>query len=105
MFIAASFLTPKLEPEGTLDLREYFAENKGPFFLVTAAFTLVLAFENWVLTGRMSPPRVTLILGLWFTLLVISAFVKKERFHAVVALLFSLLFLLFIVLFGLRLGK
>jgi hypothetical protein len=34
----------------------------------------------------------------------VSAVVKDARYHAAVTLLFGLLFLLFIVLFGLRLG-
>ena len=104
LYVAAAFLVPKIDDEGSLDLRDYFYQNNSAFFLVNAAFTALMGTENWVLTGRPSPPRVTLVLAFWFALLCVSAAVKNARYHAVVALLFSLLFLGFIVLFGLRLG-
>ncbi len=104
LYVAAAFLVPKIDQESSLYLREYFYQNHSAFFLVNAAFTGLMGMENWVLTGRPSPPRVTIMLVFWFVLLCVSAFVKNARYHAVVSLLFGLLFLLFIVLFGLRLG-
>ena len=104
LYVAAAFLIPKVEPDARLDLREYFYENHSAFFGVNAAFVALMSAENWLLTGRMSPPPVTAIFAAWFVLLCVSAVVKNARYHAAVALLCGLLFLLFVVLFGLRLG-
>ena len=104
LFVAAAFLIPKLDPGATVDLREYFDENRSAFFGVNAAFTALMSAENWLLSGRASPASVSIVLALWFILLCVSAVVKNARYHAAVALLFALLFLAFIVLFGLRLG-
>lgn len=104
LYVAAAFLVPKVEPETPLDLREYFYENHSAFFIVNAAFTGLMGAENWLLTGRPSPPPVTGFLAFWFLLLCISAVVKNARYHAAISILFALLFLTFIVLFGLRLG-
>ncbi|HEY0080275.1 MAG TPA: hypothetical protein VGB73_16815 [Pyrinomonadaceae bacterium] len=105
LYIAASFLIPKLEPEASIDLREYFYENHSIFFGINAAFTALMSAENWLLTGRPSPPPVMITFALWFALLCLSAVVRNERYHAAVALLFGLLLLLFILMFGLRLGS
>ena len=104
LYVAASLLIPKVEPGESVDLREYFYENRPAYFGVSAAFTALMSAENWLLTGRHSPLPVTLVFALWFVLLCASAVVRSPRFHAAVALLSVLLFLLFIVLFGLRLG-
>ncbi|HVG30690.1 MAG TPA: hypothetical protein VM864_13360 [Pyrinomonadaceae bacterium] len=104
LYVAASFLVPKVDDDGPVDLRAYFYENRPAFFGVNAAFTALMGVQNWVLTGRPSPPRVSMVLAFWFVLLCASAVVKNSRYHAAVALLFGLLFLMFIVLFGLRLG-
>lgn len=104
MYVAAAFLIPKVEAGERVDLREFFYDNHRPFFGVNAAFTAVMGVQNWLHTGRPSPPAVTAVLAFWFVLLCVSAVVKNARYHAAVALLFGLLFLMFIVLFGLRLG-
>ena len=104
LYAAASFLLPKVEPDSAIDLREYFYENHRPFFGVSAAFTALMGAENWLLTGSHSPLPVTIIFALWFALLCLSAVLKNARYHAAVSLLFGLLFLLFIIMFGLRLG-
>lgn len=104
LYVAAAFLIPKIEPDVPLDLRLYFYENHSAFFGVNAAFTALLGAENWLLTGRPSPPPVLGFLALWFLLLCLSAVVKNARYHAAVGILLGLLFLVFIVLYGLRLG-
>ncbi len=104
LYVAAAFLIPKVEAGERVDLREFFYENQRPFFGVNAAFTALMGVQNWVHTGRPSPPLVTSTLAVWFVLLCVSAFVKNARYHAAFALLMGLLFLAFIVLFGLRLG-
>lgn len=104
LYVAAALLIPKVEPGLPIDLREYFYENHSAFFGVSAAFTALLSAENWLLTGRMSPAPAMAIFVVWFVLLCVSAVVRNARYHAAVALLVGLLFLLFIVLFGLRLG-
>ncbi|HEX8500603.1 MAG TPA: hypothetical protein VF659_08435 [Pyrinomonadaceae bacterium] len=104
MYAAASFLIPKVEAGASINLRDYFYENRPAFFGVAAAFTALTGSENWLLTGHPSPPSVMAIFALWFVLLCASAVVKNARFHAAVALSFVLLFLLFIIMFGLRLG-
>ena len=104
LYVAAALLIPKVEPGVSLDLKEYFYENRPAFFWVTAAFTVLMGAENWLLTGRMSPTPVTAVFAVWFVLLCVSAFVKDRRYHAAVGVLVGLLFLLFVILFGLRLG-
>lgn len=104
LYAAAAFLIPKVEPGAPLDLREYFYENRAAFFGCNAAFTALMSVENWLLTGRMSPAPVTAVFAAWFILLCVSAVVKDARYHAAVGLLVGLLFLLFVLLFGLRLG-
>jgi hypothetical protein len=104
LYVAAAFLIPRVESDVFINLREYFYENSSAFFGVIAAFTAVLGAENWLLTGRLSPAPVTGIFAFWFVLLCISAIVKNARYHAIIALLFGLLFLLFVLRFGLRLG-
>lgn len=104
LYVAASFLVPKVEVEASLDLRDYFYQNRAAFFSVNAAFTALMGTENWLLTGRPAPPRVTAVFAVWFVLLSVSAFVKSTRYHAAIALLFCLLFFMFIILFGLHLG-
>ena len=104
LFAAAAFLVPKVEPEKSVDLREYFYENRGGFFGTGATFTALMSAENWLLTGRASPAPVTATFIVWVVLLSLSAFVKSPRYHAAVALLFVALFLAFILMFGLRLG-
>lgn len=104
LYVSAAFLVPKLDDDSSVNLREYFHENRAPFFIVNATFTAVLASENWILAGHPSPPRVLIIFLVWFVLLCVSAIVKNQRYHAAIALLFGLLFLMFIVLFGLHLG-
>ncbi len=104
LYVAAAFLIPKIEPGASLDLREYFYENHSAFFGVTAAFTALMGMENWLLTGRTSPAPVMAVFATWFILLCVSAVVKNARLHGAVALLVGLLFLLFVGLFGLRLG-
>jgi hypothetical protein len=104
LYVAAAFLIPKVESDASVNLREYFYENHSAFFSVNAAFTALLGMENWLLTGRLSPAPVTVVFAVWFVLLCISAVVKSARYHAAISLLFGLLFVLFILLFGLRLG-
>jgi cell division protein FtsW (lipid II flippase) len=104
LYVAASFLIPKVESDARIDLREYFYEHHSAFFSVNAAFTALMGLENWLLTGRASPRSVSIVFAIWFVLLCLSAGIKNRRYHAVIVLLFSLLFLLFIVVFGLRLG-
>lgn len=104
LFASAGFLVPKLEPDKSIDLREYFYENRGGFFGTNAAFTALMSVENWLLTGRGSPASVTTTFVVWIVLLGLSAFVKSTRYHAAVALLFVALFLAFILMFGLKLG-
>lgn len=104
LYVAAAFLIPKVEPGASIDLREYFYENHSAFFGVSAAFTALIGMENWLLTGRLSPAPVTAVFAVWFVLLCVSAVLKNARYHAAVGLLLGLSFLLFIVLFGLRLG-
>ena len=104
LFVAAALLIPKVAADTSLDLRTYFYENHSAFFGVNAAFTALLSVENWLLTGRLSPARITVVFAVWFVLLCISAVVKSPRYHAAMALLFGILFLLFVILFGLRLG-
>ena len=104
LYASAAFLVPKVEAGASVDLREYFYENRPAFFGVNAAFTALMSAENWLLTGHPSPAPVTIVFAVWFVMLCASAFVRNARYHAAVALLFGLLFLLFIVLFGLRLG-
>lgn len=104
LYVAAALLTPKVDSDDRVDLRQYFYENHSAFFGVTAAFTALMSAENWLLTGRMAPARVTIVFAVWFTLLCVSAIVKNTRYHAAVALLCALLFLLFVIRFGLRLG-
>ncbi len=104
LFAAAAFLVPKVEPEKPLDLREHFYENRGGFFGTSAAFTTLMSAENWLLTGRGSPAAVTATFAVWIALLILSAVVKNQRYHAAVAVLFTALFLAFILMFGLRLG-
>lgn len=104
LYVAAAFLIPKVDSDDSLDLRAYFYENHSAFFSVTAAFTALMSAENWLLTGRLSPAPVMVIFAVWFTLLCVSAIVKNARYHAAIALLFALLFLMFVIRFGLRLG-
>ena len=104
LYVAAAFLIPKVEPGASVDLRQYFYEHHSAFFGVNAAFAALMGMENWLLTGRLSPAPVTVVFAVWFVLLCVSAVVKNARYHAAVGLLFGLLFLLFVVLFGLRLG-
>jgi hypothetical protein len=104
LYLAAAFLIPKVEPGSAVDLREYFYENHSAFFGINAAFTALMGLENWLLTGRLSPAPVTAVFAVWFVLLCVSAVMKDARYHAVIGLLFGLLFFLFVVLFGLRLG-
>jgi hypothetical protein len=104
LYVAAALLVPKMNGESPIDLREYFYDNRAAFFSVNAAFTALMGTENWMLTGHPSPPRVTTVFAVWFVLLSVSAVIKNPRYHAAVALLFLILFLGFIVLFGLRLG-
>lgn len=104
LYVGASFLLPKIEPDTRIDLREYFDDNRAPFFGVNAAFTALMGAENWLLTGRTSPKPVTAVFLVWFILLCLSAVIKNRRYHAVIALLFVVLFLLFIIVFGFRLG-
>ena len=105
LYVSAALLIPKVEPGGAaIDLREYFYESRPAFFGVNAAFTALMSAENWLLTGQASPPSVMLIFAFWFVLFGASVFVKDARYHAAVAVLIGLLFLLFVLLFGLRLG-
>jgi hypothetical protein len=104
LYVAAAFLMPKAEPGKSIDLRDYFYENHSPFFSVNAAFTVLMGVENWLLAGQVSPTRVTAFFALWFVLLALSAVVKNGKFHAAIAMSVLILFLVFVVLFGLRLG-
>lgn len=104
LYVAAAFLIPRVAPDGTIDLRTYFYQNRGAFFGVNAAFTALMGMENWLLTGRLSPTRIVFIYAVWFALLCVGAIVKSALYHAALAVLFTLMFLFFIVLFGLRLG-
>jgi cell division protein FtsW (lipid II flippase) len=104
LFVAAGFLVPKVEPDKPVDLKAYFYENRGWFFGTNATFTALISVENWLLTGRPSPAPVTATFAVWIVLLCVSAFVRNERYHAAAALLIAALFLIFIIMFGLRLG-
>lgn len=104
LYIAAALLMPKVDADTQIDLRQYFFENRAAFFSINAAFTALMAMENWLLTGRLSPWRVTTVFAIWFVLLCASAVVKDRRWHAAIALLVGVLFLLFVIMFGLRLG-
>lgn len=81
-----------------------YYDNHSAFFGVTAAFAALQGTENWLLTGRLSPAPVTAVFVLWFVLRCVPAVVKNARYHAAIALLFGLLFLMFVILCGLRLG-
>lgn len=104
LYVSAAFLVPDIDTDISIDLREYFYENHAAYFSINAAFTALLGAQNWILTGHPSPPRVTVIFAVWFVLLCLPAIIKNPRYHAAVAVLFVLLFLIFIVLFGLRLS-
>ena len=104
LYVSAAFLVPEIDSGTSIDLRDYFYENHSAYFSINAAFTALLAAQNWILTGHASPPRVIVIFGVWFVLLCLSAIIQNPRYHAAVGVLFVLLFLMFIVLFGLRLS-
>jgi hypothetical protein len=104
LYVAASFMIPKLDADTRLDLKEYFYENHSAFFVVNAAFTALMSIENWLLTGRATPRLASVVFAVWFVLLCISAATRNRRYHAAIAILFALMFLLFIIVFGLRLG-
>ena len=104
LYLAAALLIPKVDPGASIDSSEYFYESRPAFFAVTAAFTVLMGLQNWLLTGRMLRAPVMAVFAGWFVLLCASAFIKDKRFHAAVGLLVGLLFLLFVILFGLRLG-
>ena len=105
LYVAASLLIPTVKPSGVIDLRASFYENRQAFFVVNAAFTVLMSAENWLLTGRMSPGRVSGIFAAWLLLLSASAIIKNARYHAASGLICALLFLIFVTLFGLRLGR
>lgn len=104
MFVAAAFLMPKVEPGARLDLREYFYENRTAFFGANAAFVALMSAVNWVVAGRPSPPAVSAVFALWFVLLCAAAAVRSAVYHSVIAVLFALLFLAFVLSFGQQLA-
>lgn len=104
LYVAAALLIPKVDDDSRIDLQEYFVENQTAFFSADAAFTVLLWLENLLLAGRLPPGRVTIAFGVWFVLLCLSAVIKSRLYQAFIALLFTLLFIAFIFLFGLRLG-
>lgn len=103
LFVSVAFLIPEPRPGEEIDLREYFYENRAAFFGVNAVFTLLMIVINGLLlSGRfLSPPAY--VMGVMTALHCGAAVTKNERFHAAVALLFTLLFVAFVFSFGLRL--
>jgi uncharacterized protein YpmS len=105
LFVAAAFLVPKGEADATVNLRECFYENRLEFFVVCAAYTALIVTENWLLSGQVPPMPTISLSAVWFGLLCASAFVKNERYHVAVVILFALSFLVFIIVFELRLAS
>jgi hypothetical protein len=103
LYAAAALLIPRLEAGDSLNLREYYYENCPLIFGVYAAFALTLLAENSALPGGRLLQPVNYMLALTFVLLVASATTKNARYHVAVTLLFVLMFLAFVLLFGLRL--
>jgi hypothetical protein len=104
LYVSASLLVPKVEPTGAIDLRQAFEENRTPFYAVMAAFHVLMPVENWMFSGHLALAP-TLIFAVWFVLLCLAAYVKDTRFDAAIGISFALLFLVFVLQFGLRLGR
>jgi hypothetical protein len=105
LFVAAAFLVPKWEADTEVNLRECFYKNRLEFFLVGAACTALMVTENWLLSGQVPPIPTISLSAVWFVLLCASAFVKNERYHVAVVILFALSFLVFIIVFELWLSS
>ena len=103
LYAAAALLIPRLEAGDSVNLREYYYENSPLIFGVFVAFTLILLAENSLLPGGRILQPINYMLGLTCVLLVASAATKNERYHVALALLFVLMFLAFVLMFGLRL--
>ena len=104
VYVAAAFLIPKPSADAHTDLRRYFYDNHAAFFGANATFILLLLLQNGLLTGGVIFTPANGLLTLAFALLCGAALTKNARYHAIVGLFFTIWFLLFIVLFGLRLG-
>lgn len=103
LYAAAALLIPRLEAGTVVNLREYYYENSPLIFGVYAAFALTLLAENSLLPGGRLLQPINYLLGATCVLFGASAATKNARYHAALALLNVLLFLAFVVLFGLRL--
>ncbi len=103
LYTAAALLIPHIGAGDAVDLRDYYYENSSLTFGVYAAFAFSLLAVNWLLPGGRLLQPINYLLGLNCVLLGVSALTKNARYHVVLTLLFVLMFLAFVVLFGLRL--
>ncbi|HEY0005373.1 MAG TPA: hypothetical protein VGB17_11240 [Pyrinomonadaceae bacterium] len=105
LFVIAAFLIPKLDADERTDLREYFYDNHVAIFGSNAAFTLLLIMQNGSLPGGRFLTTANYLLALALLLHCGAAATRNKYYHSFMALFFTLWFLTFIILFGLRLGS
>ena len=100
LYVAAALLIPTADEESLLDLRAYFFQVNRPVFGALASFTALLIAYNSLLAGRLTFDVGLLVLGGLFVLQLGAAISRNERFHALVGILFAVLFLSIIAVFG-----
>ncbi|HEY9404858.1 MAG TPA: hypothetical protein VIQ24_19530 [Pyrinomonadaceae bacterium] len=103
LYAAAALLIPRPESGEAVNLRDYYYENSSLTFGVYTAFALALLAVNTLLPGGRLLQPINYLLGLTCVLLGASAATKNARHHAALAMLFVLMFLAFVLMFGLRL--
>jgi hypothetical protein len=98
VYMATAVVLPDITGDSIVDLREHYYAHKNWFFGCMLSGVAFSATKEFALTGHL-PGRLNGKFHLIFALTAIAAaIIRQEWFHKLLAPLFAVLFLLYIVL-------
>jgi hypothetical protein len=97
MYLTAGIVLPDLEGDEKCDLKEYYYRNHGWIFGLTAIGNLLDAGRAYMAVASAADPKVwTNLIGV--ALCISLAVIRSERYHVVITLLLTTIFLSFIIM-------
>jgi len=106
LFMGASLLLPNTKRDQSIDLREHYYREAGPFFSFGLLFILFGFVKDWLLDQHIISGGMPMAFFIFFlTVTLVALFVRKPRVHELIAPLMAFAVVVFIGMMFAKLGK
>jgi len=106
LFMGASLLLPNTKRDQSIDLREHYYREAGPFFSFGLLFILFGFIKDWLLDQHIISGGMPMAFFIFFlTVTLVALFVRKPRVHELIAPLMAFAVVVFIGMMFAKLGK